>query len=66
MTENKIALLVMKDTIEDLEAEDKAKVNAYASQLRDILDDSKDNGEEMFASLALGLVGIESLVDAGL
>jgi hypothetical protein len=66
MTENKIALLIMKDTIEDLEQEDRDKVNAYASQLRDILDDSKDNGEESFASLALGLVGIESLVDVGL
>lgn len=65
MTENKLALLVLKDAISEMGQEDQDKINAIAGQFRDVMDDSKDNDEEEFAQLAISLVGIETAVELG-
>jgi hypothetical protein len=65
MTENKVALLVLKDTISEMEQEDQDKINAYAGQIQDILDDSKDNGEPEYGQLAITLIGLKTAVAMG-
>lgn len=48
MTENKMALLIVKDTVENLDHEDKITVMGYVSDLQSIITKSKEAGEEEY------------------
>jgi len=65
MTENEVALMMLKGAIVDMKQEDQDKIYAIAGQFKDIMDDSRDNDEEAFAQLAISLVGIETAVSMG-
>ena len=64
MTQNKIALLIMKETIDGFDGEDKDKIVAYAEIFRKLVTDAKelDEGNEALAAIAISLVGLETAV----
>jgi len=67
MTQSKMALLMLKDTIEGLEQEEQDRIHGYADKIRGIMAEAKEAGEEdeAMSQLAISLVGIETAVALG-
>lgn len=59
MSQEKVTLYLIKGALSEFPAEDQAKVNAAADELRAVLQKYPDHG-----SFALGLVGAEMVVAA--
>lgn len=61
MTENEVALMMLKGTIADLPQEDQDEIKDRAEKLRTILgEDNKEHGQ-----LAMTLIGLEMAVEIG-
>ncbi len=65
MTESKMALLIVKDTVENLDHEEKIAVMGYIHDLQAIMTKSKDADEEECCQLAMTVVGLEMAVEVG-
>ena len=65
MTESKMALLVIKDTVENLDHEDKVAVMGYMEDINAIIAQSKAEGQEESCQLAMTVVGLEMAVELG-
>ena len=68
MTENKMALLMLKKTLEGLEQEQQDSINEMADKFRAIMDGAKESeseGAETMSQLAISLVGLETAVALG-
>ena len=68
MTKSKLALLVLKDTIEGFEQEQQNKIKSYVERFREIIQESKDSDvedEETICQMAVSIVGLEMAVEMG-
>jgi len=65
MTENTLALMVLKGTISELPQEDQDKIKDYAGRIQAIMLESADKGKEEYGQLAITLVGLETAVALG-